>query len=428
MKSLLLTILMSITAMSFIQAQGGISIHNFNAENLSSSEIEVSVEYSFSREVDTKGMVIRAFPVMADGKANYRDVLLESHQIEVGNHNASFKISKKPGGKDFSSESIKVCMIANRSIILCEAFPFPMTWSLAAASPVEIISFSTSKDFAEKGETVTLSWETENASKVSLLQKGTRALFSVPTSGSKNVVIDKTSTYVLMASAGSSKGPTKVESKNVRIEVENNEPVLGNFYASRPTVRRGIASKLLWDVYNADKVTLNGEPVEAIGDKIVSPIRTTRYLLRAQKGDNVKEEFLSIYVTPFAPPKLSDPIYSLEICKRIDTNNGYSRCISSDGPFVTGDEILVMVRLKGLPRGESSIKRITYRGLFGKDKWTKAHQEESTFTNTSTGERLLTFPVVNLGEGAKKLEIVINGNKESTSEIVYCVDCSRLWE
>ncbi len=47
------------------------------------------------------------------------------------------------------------------------------------------------------------------------------------------------------------------------------------------------------------------------------------------------------------------------------------------------------------------MKRITYRGLYFKDKWTKAHQEESNFENPDKGEGLITFPIVNLGEGLK---------------------------
>ena len=250
----------------------------------------------------------------------------------------------------------------------------------------------------------------------------------VPTSGSETVTVDKTSTYVLMASPESTKGPTAVESKKSKIEVTNNEPVIGNYYATYPTIRRGMESKLLWDVYAADKVTLNGETVEAIGDLVVSPTRTTRYVLKAQRGDKEIEEIIGIYVTPFGAPILSDPISSLELCKKIETNNGYSKCVSLDGPFVTGDEIFIMARFKNLPKGKHSVKRITYRGFFGNDKWTKAHQEESSFDNPGMEEGLLTFPIVNLGEGAKKLEIIFNDKQETISEIIYCIDCSRMWE
>ncbi len=429
MKKLFITLMICASTISVVVAQNGISISNFSAENVSSSELLITVDYRFSRKISTKGMIIQAFPVMKEGKANYKGVLFESHSLEVGDHQVSFKISKKLGGKDFNSGSIRVCMINGKSIILCEEFPFTMSWNEPeTTSTTEIISFTSSDNFVEIGETVTLSWQTENASKVRLGRAGTTDFGEVPASGSETVVIDRTSTYVLMASPESSKGPTKVESKKIKIEVTNNQPVIGSFYASHPAVRRGIESKLLWKAFGANQVTLNGEPVQAIGDLVVSPMRTTAYVLRVQTADKMVEETLSIYVTPFAAPVLSDPIYSLELCKRVDTNNGYSKCISSDGPFTTGDKIFLMARFKNLPKGNYKVKRITYRGFFGKDQWTKAHQEESGFENPGRDEGLLIFPIVNLGEGAKKLKIMFNDNKETISEIIYCVDCSRVWD
>jgi len=379
--------------------------------------------------MDTKDLNIQAYPVMQDGKANYRDVLFERHAIELGDHQVSFKISKKPGGKNFNSESIRVCMINKRSILLCEEFPYTMSWLEAkTASKTKILSFTSSENLVEKGEIVTLSWETENASKVRLGKMGSTEFFDVPTSGSETRTISKSVTYVLMASPKSSKGPTTVESKKIKIEVASSEPVIGSFYANHPAIRRGLESKLLWKVYNADKVTLNGDLVQAIGDKTVSPIRAQAYVLKAQKGNKIVEENISIYVTPFGAPKLSKPVISLELCKSIDTGGGDTRCISSDGPFYTGDTIYLIAHFMDLPKGKHSVKRITYRGFFSEDKWTKAHEEESSFENPGTGEGILTFPIVNLGEGAKKLKIIFNNKKETTSEIVYCIDCSRVWE
>lgn len=428
MKKFILTLIISIITIGVIEAQEGISISNFNAEHISNSELLISINYILSEEIDSKDIFIQANPVMKDGRNIYKEVLIDRQPIEASDHLVSFKISKKPGGKDFSSESIRVCVTASRSILLCEVFPFSMLWSELEVSNVKINSFISSKNQVKKGDSVNLTWETEHASTVRLGKAGTADFHKVPSSGSETVLIDKTSTYVLMASPRSTKGPVKVESKKINISVTNNEPVIGNFYASRPTVRRGIESKLTWKVFGAGHVTLNGESVSAIDDKIVRPNRTTNYILKAQVGDKIIEENLSIYVTPFAPPKLSPPIYSLELCKKIETIDGYSKCVSLDGPFLTGDEIFLMARFKNLPKGKHTVKRITYRGFFGNDKWTKAHQEESSFDNPGMEEGLLTFPIVNLGEGAKKLKIIFNNKKETTSEIIYCIDCSRMWE
>ncbi len=128
MKKLFIALIISISTIGAMKAQGGISISNFNAEKTSNSELLVTVDYSFSREVDTKNMVIQAFPIMKNGKANYKAVNFDSQGLEVGDHHASFKISKKTGGKGFSSEGIRVCMINMKSIIMCEEFPFEMSW------------------------------------------------------------------------------------------------------------------------------------------------------------------------------------------------------------------------------------------------------------------------------------------------------------
>ncbi|EAR01998.1 hypothetical protein [Maribacter sp. HTCC2170] len=429
MKNLFITLIICVSTIGVVEAQGGISFSNFNAEKISNSELLISIDYVLSEEMESKEIFIQANPVLKDGRNIYKEVFLDRKPLEASNHQVSFKISKKPRGKGFRSESIRVCVTESRSILLCEEFPFIMSWNETEAFPkAKIISFTSDNILVEKGTAVTLSWETENASKVNLGRMGTREYRGVPNSGSETVLIDETTTYVLMASSKSSKGAVKAESSKLKITVAQNQLDIGSFYASHPTIRRGIETKLLWNVYNADKVTLNGKPVEDYGDLIVSPKRTTRYTLRAKKDDNIVEEFLSIYVTPFGAPKLSDPLYSLEICKKIETKNGYSKCISSDGPFVTGDEIYIMARFKNLPKGKHSVKRITYRGLYFKDKWIKAHEEESSFQNPGKGEGLITFPIVNLGEGAKKLKIIINDNKETNSEIIYCIDCSRMWE
>lgn len=428
MKNLIITLIISITTIATIEAQEGIRLSNFNAEKISNTELLISINYVLSEELDSKDIFIQANPVTKGGRNIYKEAVINRQTLEVGNHQVSFKISKKSGGKNFSSESIRVCVTESRNILLCEEFPFSMVWSEIEVSNVKIKSFISTETQVEKGDAVTLSWETENAVKVMLGKAGSTDFREVPSSGSETFTIDKTSTFLLMASPKSTTGPSIAESQKIKIEVTNNEPIIGSFYASHPTIRRGIKSKILWKVFGATQVSLNGETVEEIGDLVVSPTRTTNYVLKAQTADKIIEKTLSIYVTPFAPPKLSPPIYSLELCRRIDVNGGYSRCISSDGPFATGDEIYVIARFKNLPQGKYRVKRITYNGLYNSDKWENAHQEESSFENPGKGEGVFTFPIVNLGEGAKKLIITLNDELDTSSEIIYCIDCSRMWE
>ena len=163
MKKLILTLIISITIIGVIEAQEGISLSNFNAEKISNSELLISINYVLSEEIDSKDIFIQANPVMKDGRNIYKSVVIDRQPIDVSDHQVSFKISKKPGGKDFSSESIRVCVTKSRSILLCEEFPFLMLWNEIEVSNVKINSFISSETQVEKGDTVTLSWETSNA-------------------------------------------------------------------------------------------------------------------------------------------------------------------------------------------------------------------------------------------------------------------------
>ncbi len=74
-----------------------------------------------------------------------------------------------------------------------------------------------SKDSVEKGETVTFTWETENASKVMLGKAGSTDFKEVQASGTETVVIDKPSTYVLMASSKYQRGQRKLKAVNLKL-------------------------------------------------------------------------------------------------------------------------------------------------------------------------------------------------------------------
>lgn len=235
MKKLIITVLIAVIAICTVEAQEkisisnfkqeGISISNFKADNLSDSELLITVDYSYTGDVESKDIFINAFPIMNDGIANFREVSVEQIPIEAGNHQANMKISQKPDGKNFSSESIKICVLAKRHSILCEEFPFAKSW-INTENPAKINSFLSSKNQVQTGDSVTLTWETENTSAVMLVNEETQDIQDVRSSGSKNVVIGKTSTYILMAFPKSSNGVTKVEKKKITVRVFNIVPII----------------------------------------------------------------------------------------------------------------------------------------------------------------------------------------------------------
>lgn len=290
------------------------------------------------------------------------------------------------------------------------------------AAPAEIISFVASNSKVRKGDSVALSWRTANANTVMLGRAGTGDFRNVQASGSQSVSPDKTTTYVLMAGQ-STKGPAKMESKTLEISVIT-DPVIARFDASPPTIRQGLKSKLTWDVYDADRVTLDGSPVSPRGDRVVSPKRTTNYTLMAWTGDKDIKGQVRVRVSPFPPPKLSPAFQSVELCKEVDESGDSYRCVSPDGPFWRGDEIHVVVRFKNLPSGRHKLERVIYgSGVFGSDKWKTIHREEGSFSSPRTGYGEITFQISNLGQGVRKLELVLDDKQNTRSDIRYCVEC-----
>ncbi len=289
-------------------------------------------------------------------------------------------------------------------------------------APAEILSFVTSASKVKKGDSVTLSWQTANASTVMLGRFGASDFQNVEATGSKSISPEKTTTYVLMISQ-STKGPAKTKSKKLQVIVSY-DPVIFRFLASPSTIRRGIKSKLAWEVYAADKVTLDGVPVSLFGEKIVSPKRTQHYTLMARTGSKTIKEVRSVFVSMYDPPKLSPPFNNVELCRRVDGSGESFRCISPDGPFWQGDKIYVIARFKNLPHGQHRVKRIIYnRGFFSTGKWHKYHQEESSFQKSRTGPGEIAFEIPSSREGALKLELVLDNQKNTRSIILYCIDC-----
>lgn len=390
---------------------------------ISDKQLQVNVEYNYTGKAGSNDTFIHAFPVVSDGESNFKNVDIEKTPLKSGINQVSLLITKRPKTKAFTSESIKVCMMESRNLILCGEYSFEKSWPNFDL-PVKILSFSSSESKVSKGDTVTISWQTENASKVMFGAHGSEKFQQVRKSGSLTVGVDKTKTYTLMVAPMAEKGPVKMETKALTIDVPI-DPVIGRFTANRNTIRRGQSSKLSWEVYEAEEISLNGESATAFGDKIVSPIKTMKYTLEARKGEVVIREDYVVMVTPFGSPNLSSPFSSIELCRSVDESY---RCISSDGPFTSDDKIYAIVRIQNLSKAAHNLKLTTYNSFDG-EKWLEVHQENRSLPKRDTDGYLeFKLEVQNTGEGKKKLEFILDGNNTTKSEIVYCIDCSRMWE
>ncbi|AKP49547.1 hypothetical protein [Cyclobacterium amurskyense] len=394
---------------------------------ISDKQLQVNVEYNYTGKAGSNDTFIHAFPVESDGESNFKEVDIEKVPLKSGINQVSLLITKRPKTKAFTSESIKVCMMESRNLILCGEYSFEKSWPNFDL-PVKILSFSSSESKVSKGDSVTISWQTENASKVMFGVNGSEKFQQVRKSGSLTVGVDKTTTYILMVAPMAEKGgAVKMETKALTIDVPI-DPVIGRFTANRNTIRRGQNSKLTWEVYEAEEISLNGESVIALGDKIVSPIKTMKYTLEARKGEVIISEDYVVMVTPFGAPDLSNPFSSIELCRSVDESGESYRCISSDGPFTSNDKIYAIVRIENLSKASHNLKLTTYNSFDG-EKWIEVHQENRSLPKRDTDGYLeFKLEVQNTGEGKKKLEFILDGNNTTKSEIVYCIDCSRMWE
>lgn len=345
-------------------------------------------------------------------------MLIGAYQRCTRNLDAHIEENNLDVAKDVRSRAYSTCRRGNLRKAI-EVVAGAATKELA--TPAEIISFVASSSKVKKGDSVTLSWQTANANTVMLGRAGTSDLQDVLASGSQSVSPDKTTKYVLLAGR-STKGPVKMESKTLLVNVIY-DPTIGRFSATPSTIRRGLKSKLTWDVYAADRVTINGKPVSPSGDQVVSPERTKTYTLMVRTGDQVIKEYAKVSVSPFKPPKLSPEFKSVELCKEIDVSGESYRCVSPDGPFWIGDEIHVIVRFKNIPRGVHRMERMIYSRSIFANKWRKINREESSFTSSKTGYVEMTFEIPNSEKGFQKLSLVLDGKKSSKSEIPYCVEC-----
>jgi hypothetical protein len=296
------------------------------------------------------------------------------------------------------------------------------------AGEAEIVSFVASSGKIKKGNSVTLSWQTSNATLIIFgrIDPSDKAGISdrrtVAASGSLPVTPDKTTTYVLMA-ANTAKGAAPMQSRKLEVQVSG-PPNIFRFQAGPSTVRRGTKSTLNWDVYDAEKVTLNGAPVAARGDRTVTPQRTTGYVLKAQSGDEVVEEHATIHVSPFPPATLSSPFKSIELCQEVDRSGASFRCVHSDGPFWGGKKVFVIVRFSRLARGPHRVRQAIYdSGVFGNGKWKGIHRSEQSFNSSKPGYAEISFEIPNPGKGVRKLELVLDDDKSTRSETRYCVEC-----
>jgi hypothetical protein len=150
----------------------GISIRNFQVDNMSDAEIKVTIDYSYFGKTGPD-FVISAFPRTSKGNTLSKNMKMQQIPLKSGRHQISIMMAKRPKIKNFRSNSIRVCMFNKtaKPYIFCEEFLFSKSWrdaKLVREPEPEIVSFKIQPQIINKGDRVRFYWEVKNAKKVQL--------------------------------------------------------------------------------------------------------------------------------------------------------------------------------------------------------------------------------------------------------------------
>jgi hypothetical protein len=157
-----------------------------------------------------------------------------------------------------------------------------------------IKSFSTNKSSIEEGETAILTWNTTNASSVTI----SPGIGSVAASGSTTVTPTTTTAYTLTAS-GKSGNPV---ASTITITIKPRIPP--TISIGQDTIKRGQPTSLSWNAPGAIGVTISGVGnVATSGIMQVSPYETATYTLTATYIDGTSQS-ASATVNVEQPPYL----------------------------------------------------------------------------------------------------------------------------
>jgi phospholipase C len=167
--------------------------------------------------------------------------------------------------------------------------------TVAVSSAPPTITLSASPTTINSGDATTLTWQSTNATEVTISPEIGEIGEELPVSGSQSVTLPQTATFVAKAI-----GPGgTVQSSPVTVTVNQLPPTV-TFTATPPSILAGQSSTLSWITDHTTSVTIDhgiGE-VAAIGDKQVTPTITTTYTLTATGLGGTQTATATVTVAP----------------------------------------------------------------------------------------------------------------------------------
>jgi Outer membrane protein and related peptidoglycan-associated (lipo)proteins len=160
-------------------------------------------------------------------------------------------------------------------------------------SPAPTIWFTASPDVIKKGQSVTLTWQVNNASIIEI-----EGIGMIEASGSKKVKPTENTTYTLTAIG---EGGTRISSVDVEL-VSGPVPVI-LFSANPDTVQKGQPITVTWQVTNANEVRIEGiGKVQASGSRKVKLTESTVFTLTAVGEGG--EQISTVEIEVIEPPPI----------------------------------------------------------------------------------------------------------------------------
>jgi hypothetical protein len=170
---------------------------------------------------------------------------------------------------------------------------------LLAPPPPTIDRFTVTPDHVEQGQAVVLEWRTQGAERVVIEP----SIGPVEATGQQEASPAESTTYTLQVF--NTAGESQSESVTVEVLQTPPPPTIGWFTATPDHVEQGQAVVLEWRTQGAEKVLLEPSigPVEATGQREVSPAESTTYTLQVfNRVGESQEQRVHVEVFLAEPP------------------------------------------------------------------------------------------------------------------------------
>lgn len=247
-----------------------------------------------ARGKDTLGIKALAIEVVQNGNFDINGTLYPLHRIVSPN------IDSVGMGRDllFLSGILRPDTPNNEMVIRAKSEDHANNTSITPAIRIQFIKkaegrISANRSRIDRGESVTINYESDNATKVSINNTTLNTL-----SGSITYTPQQTTQYILKAENNLSED---LDTITIRVNQPPSMPSISNFTAAPINITQGQSSNLSWTTQNTSNISIS--PIgynsnNSSGSKTVSPSSSTTYTLTASGPGGSISSTTQVNVSP----------------------------------------------------------------------------------------------------------------------------------